>query len=308
MEGYPECPICLDIYGIDQSHIRAPKVLNCGDTLCKECLEKIIKKSTEEFFECPICKDKLKKKDIDEFITNKEIIRLVNGIFNIPKDEVENENENEIQNNKPIPYRIISLGSVGVGKTSTIRRLITDKFNETSRVTIGLDVSEEYYVKYKNIKYKLIFYDTCGQEEATSQIPQNYLRSSDGVLFIFDLSDKQSFKDLETKWYELYKGVKENIVGIIIGNKCDLKHQVSNDKAKKFAKKHGLQYFEISAKLDINVKKSIAALLNEIIESTKHYDRLSLVKAERRFSLDASKLKKESFCSRFCKKLNPKNW
>ena len=308
MEGYPECPICLDIYGIDQSHIRAPKVLNCGDTLCKECLEKIIKKSAEEFFECPICKDKLKKKDIDEFITNKEIIRLVNGIFNIPKDEVENENENEIENNKPIPYRIISLGSAGVGKTSTIRRLITDKFNETSRVTIGLDVSEEYYVKYKNIKYKLIFYDTCGQEEATSQIPQNYLRSSDGVLFIFDLSDKQSFKDLETKWYELYKGVKENIVGVLIGNKCDLKHQVSNDKAKKFAKKHGLQYFEISAKLDINVKKSIAVLLNEIIESTKHYDRLSLVKAERRFSLDASKLKKESFCSRFCKKLNPKNW
>ena len=306
MEGYPECPICLDIYGIDQSHIRAPKVLNCGDTLCKECLGKIMKKSTEEFFECPVCKDKLKKQDIDEFITNKEIIRLVNGIFNIPKEEA--ENENEIENNKPITYRIISLGSAGVGKTSIIRRLITDKFNETSRVTIGLDVSEEYYVKYKNIKYKLIFYDTCGQEEEASQIPKNYLRNSEGVLFIFDLSDKQSFKDLKTKWYELYKGVKENIMGVLIGNKCDIKRQVSYDKAKKFAKSHGLEYFEISAKLDINVKKSIAVLLNEIIESTKHYDRLSLVKTETRFSLDARKLKKESFCSRFCKKLNPKNW
>jgi small GTP-binding protein len=265
-----------------------------------------MKKSTEEFFDCPVCKEKLKKKDIDEFITNKEIIRLVNGIFNIPKEEEEDENENE--NNKPISYRIISLGSVGVGKTSIIRRLITDKFNETSRVTIGLDVSEEYYVKYNNIKYKLIFYDTCGQEEETSQIPQNYLRNSDGVLFIFDLSDKNSFKDLKEKWYELYKGVKENIVGVLIGNKCDIDRQVSNDKAKKFAKKYGLKYLEISAKLDINVKKSIAVLLNEIIESTKHYDRLSLVKTERRFSLDARKLKKESFCSRFCKKLNPKNW
>ena len=304
MEEYPECPICLDIYGIEKNHIRAPKVLDCGDTLCKECLAKIINKSTEELFDCPICKDKLKKKDIDEFITNKEIIRLVNGTFNIPKEEA----ENELENNKPIPYRIISLGSAGVGKTSIIRRLITDKFIENSRVTIGIDISEEYYVKYKDIKYKLYFYDTCGQEEITSQLPQNYLRNSDGVLFVFDISDKKSFKDLKEKWIELYKDAKENIVGVLIGNKCDSKRQVNYDKAKNFAKDHGLVYLEISAKLDINVKKAIAVLLNEIIESTKHYDRLSLVKTESRFSLDPSKLRKESFCSRFCKKLNPKNW
>lgn len=304
MEGYPECPICLDIYGIDQKHIRAPKVLNCGDTLCKECLEKIINKSEGEFFDCPVCKDQFKKKDIDEFITNKEIIRLVNGTFNIPKEEA----EDEIDNNHPIPYRIISLGSAGVGKTSIIRRILTDKFNESFRVTIGLDVSGEYYVKYNNIKYKLTFYDTCGQEELSSQLPQNYIRNSDGALFIFDISDKKSFTDLKKIWFELYKGIKGNVVGVLIGNKCDMERQVSFDKAKKFAKKHGLEYFEISAKLDINVKKAIAVLLSEIIESQKHYDRLSLAKTERRFSLDPAKLKKESFCSRFCKKLNPKNW
>jgi small GTP-binding protein len=304
MEGYPECPICLDIYGIDQSHIRAPKVLNCGDTLCKECLGKIMKKSIEEFFECPECKDKLKKQDIDEFITNKEIIRLVNGIFNIPKEEA----ENEIENNKPISYKIISLGSAGVGKTSIFGRLITDKFIEKYTITIGIDISKAYYVKYKNIKYKLLFCDTCGQERMASQIPKNYLRNSDGVLFIFDISNIGTFNDLKN-WYDFYKAEKENnIVGVLIGNKCDIERQVSYDEAKKFADEHGLEYFEISAKLDINVKKSIAVLLNEIIESTKHYDRLSLVKTKTRFSLDARKLKKESFFSRVCKKLNPKNW
>ena len=127
-------------------------------------------------------------------------------------------------------------------------------------------------------------------------------------MFVFDISDKKSFKDLKEKWIELYKDAKENIVGVLIGNKCDSKRQVNYDKAKNFAKDHGLEYLEISAKLDINVKKAIAVLLNEIIESTKHYDRLSLVKTESRFSLDPSKLRKESFCSRFCKKLNPKNW
>jgi len=302
MSGYPECPLCLDIYGNDQSHIRAPKVLNCGDTFCKECLEKIINKSTGENFDCPICKENLKKKEIDEFITNKEIIRLVNDIFNIPKEEA----ENEIDNNKPITYRIISLGSVGVGKTSIFGRLVTDKFIEKHPATIGVEISKEYYVKYKNIKYSLLFFDTCGQEKMKSQLPKNYLRNSDGVMFIYDISNIETFDDLEN-WYKLYKDEKENIVGVLIGNKCDIDRQVSYDKAKKFADEHGLEYFEISAKLDKNVKKAIAVLLNEIIESKKNYDRLSIVD-KGKFSLDRNKLKKESFCSRFCKKLNPNNW
>ena len=305
MEGYPECPICLDIYGIDQSHIRAPKVLNCGDTLCKECLEKIIKKSAEEFFECPICKDKLKKKDIDEFITNKEIIRLVNGIFNIPKEEA--ENENEIENNKPISYKIISLGSAGVGKTTIFGRLITDKFIEQYEITLAIQISKAYYVKYKNIKYSLMFYDTCGQEQMASKLPKNYLRNSDGVMFIYDISNMGTFNDLKS-WYDLYKAEKENIVGVLIGNKCDIERQVSYEEAKNFADEHGLKYFEISAKLDKNVKKAIAVLLNEIIESKKNYDTLTCVDKGTKFSLDPKKLRKESFCSRICKKFNPKNW
>jgi len=305
MEGYPECPICLDIYGIDQSHIRAPKVLNCGDTLCKECLKNIINKNKEDFFECPVCKEKLKIKDIDEFITNKEIIRLVNGIFNIPKEEA--ENENEIENNKPISYQIISLGSAGVGKTTIFGRLITDKFIEKYTITLGIEIFQAYYVKYKNIKYKLIFYDTCGQENLASQLPKNYLRNSDGVLFIYDVSNTATFNDLKN-WYELYKTEKENIVGVLIGNKCDIERQVSYDEAKKFADEHRLEYFEISAKLDKNVKKAIAVLLSEIIESKKNYDVLSYVNRRKSFTLDPRKLKKESFCSRFCKKLNPKNW
>ena len=37
-EEYPECPICLDIFGNKSSHIKAPKVLKCGDSICKACL------------------------------------------------------------------------------------------------------------------------------------------------------------------------------------------------------------------------------------------------------------------------------
>ena len=104
-EELPECPICLDIFGISQSHIRAPKILKCGDTFCKECLEKIIKISNEDFFFCPMCKEKIKKEEnINEYTTNKDIIKVINACFNIPtKSSKKNEGE------KGIKYNIILL-------------------------------------------------------------------------------------------------------------------------------------------------------------------------------------------------------
>ena len=91
-EDYPECPICLDIYGNNLEHIKAPKVLQCGDTFCKECLEDLIKRENEEIFNCPMCKVRImRNQNIDNYITNKQIIKLVNSYFNLPNIEVENQ-------------------------------------------------------------------------------------------------------------------------------------------------------------------------------------------------------------------------
>ena len=55
---------------------------------------------------------------------------------------------------------------------------------------------------------------------------------------------------------------------VIFGNKCDLfeNYEVENEDAKKFAKDHNLQYFETSAKQNVNVQEgfnSIAKLAYE---------------------------------------------
>jgi hypothetical protein len=55
MEDYPKCPICTDIFGNKQSHIKCPKIFKCGDSICKECLEQIIQKTEGVFFFCPVC-------------------------------------------------------------------------------------------------------------------------------------------------------------------------------------------------------------------------------------------------------------
>ena len=151
MEEYPECSICLDIFGNNMSHIKAPKILKCGDTFCKECLEKIIKISNEDFFFCPMCKEKIKKEEsINEYTTNKDLIKVINACFNIPtKSSKKNEGE------KAIKYNIILLGNSTVGKTSIFQRLSKDIFSDKIQATIGSDINL-YYLKYKNQKYNLI--------------------------------------------------------------------------------------------------------------------------------------------------------
>ena len=260
MEEYPECPICLDIFGNKQNHIRAPKILKCGDSICKECLEDILKNTEEEFFLCPKCKENIKKeKNIDDYVTNKLIIKLVKDCFNPLSEGYENE-----EGDKSIKYNIILLGDTDVGKTSIFTRLSRDMFSERHSTTIGCDTTI-YYIKYKNQKYELNIRDTSGQERYKS-ITKNFLRNLDGVLFIYDITKKETFNNLKS-WYELYKDENEKVIGVLIGNKSDCNHEVNQEEAKKFANEYGLvKYFETSAKLDKNIKKAVAYLLEEIIK------------------------------------------
>ena len=260
MADYPECPKCEDIYGNKKGHIKEPKILNCGDSVCKECLEALIKENNEEFFYCPKCGDKVKNKhDIEEYVTNKELIRMVVECFINQNNNLENK---EIDT--AIEYKIISLGQSGVGKTSIFKRLSKDNFIEEHLKTNKFEKGT-YYIKYKNKKYKLILHDTMGQEEYKS-LTKNYLRNPDGVLFIFDISNRESFNDLES-WYNIYKEENEKVVGLLIGNKCDLERKVDEEEAEKFANDHGLNYLETSAKLDKKVRKAIACLLELIINA-----------------------------------------
>ena len=263
MADYPECPKCSDIYGNNRVHIKAPKILDCGDSICKECLEELIKDTNKEFFFCPKCNEEVKNKNsIDEYITNNEIIRMVKDCFNIQKKELEEEEEEE----KPITYNLIALGQSGVGKTCLFGRLSKDNFSEKISSTVGCDMTI-YFIKYKNKKYELVFHDTSGQEKYKA-LTKNFMRNKDGVLFVYDISSRGSFEDLNS-WYNLYKEENEQIVGLILGNKCDKDkdREVNKEEAEKFAEDHNLKYLETSAKLDKKVKKAIACLLEEMIKA-----------------------------------------
>ena len=46
------------------------------------------------------------------------------------------------------------------------------------------------------------------------------MRGKDGVLFIYDISNQETFDGIES-WYNLYKEENKAVVGLLIDNKCD---------------------------------------------------------------------------------------
>jgi GTPase SAR1 family protein len=75
---------------------------------------------------------------------------------------------------------------------------------------------------------------------------------------VFDLTNPKSFEDLNL-WYEdIYKHIPEELVGFLIGNKCDIpeKRKISFEAAQSLAQKFKLDYMETSAMTGDNINEA----------------------------------------------------
>lgn len=70
---------------------------------------------------------------------------------------------NESSSSDRIVLKIIVLGASNVGKTSMMKRYVTDKFTGTRRATIGADFMTKR-VKIEDADIILQIWDTAGQE------------------------------------------------------------------------------------------------------------------------------------------------
>ena len=84
---------------------------------------------------------------------------------------------------------------------------------------------------------------------------------------VYDITDRQSFQDIENWLGEVRQHASPNIVKILVGNKCDLKdqRQVSYQEGKEFAESLGMQFLETSAKDKINIDEAFLTLTKAIL-------------------------------------------
>ena len=124
-------------------------------------------------------------------------------------------------------------------------------------------------------KVKLQIWDTAGQERFKN-ITASYYRGGNGVLVVYDITDRDSFDNLNSWLIEIEKNTNKNVYKLLIGNKCDLedKRKVTYQEGKDFATSNGMQFIETSAKADTKVKDAFEMLTQEIIKSSITKDKV----------------------------------
>ena len=169
--------------------------------------------------------------------------------------------------NNEIYIKAINLGLLGdtkVGKTSICNSFMKKDFSEDIPETIGNEKLKTKFTLSNGNEIKLIIHDTSGQERfrKISLSPTNYLR---GLILVFDVTNKSSFKNLEL-WLEDIKTIITCDLIILLGNKVDKpkeQWEVTTDEAKAFAEKYKLIYFETSAKTKQGINEAFSYVANE---------------------------------------------
>jgi Ras-related protein Rab-1A len=151
-------------------------------------------------------------------------------------------------------FKILLIGNSAVGKSSLLMRFADNVFHETFLPTIGVDFKIRTIEQAGSI-VKLQMWDTAGQEKFKT-ITSAYFKGAQGIILVFDLTDQQSFLNVQNWLAESERYSGPNVVRILVGNKCDLveQRQVSRKQAETYAAAEGMRYYESSAKDNSNVE------------------------------------------------------
>ena len=163
-------------------------------------------------------------------------------------------------------YKIILIGDCSVGKTNFLTQYVNGKFTEEYNSTVGIEFKDKIIYINNKRKIRLQIWDSSGQERFKS-LTKNYFRGCYAALFIFDVTNKDSFNNIKN-WLELYNDISnKSSEKILIGNKIDLENiAVQTEVAKEFAKNNHLKYFEISVK----EKQNINSIFEHIVHSLEN--------------------------------------
>ena len=167
-------------------------------------------------------------------------------------------------------FKYIIIGDSFVGKSKILLKYTNNEYNENFVITIGA----EFGAKTINIdgqEIRIQIWDTAGMENFKS-ITRSYYKNSICALIVYDISNKDSFKNV-LNWIEDCKVFSpKNILLVLIGNKCDLeeKRQVSIEEGKKVAEENDMIFFETSAKDNINIDEVFLKSSQKILENIKN--------------------------------------
>jgi len=119
-------------------------------------------------------------------------------------------------------------------------------------------------------RIKLQIWDTAGQERYRA-VTRSYYRGAVGALILYDVTSRDSYKNLPTWLRDAREQAWKDISIIAVGNKRDLKdqRQVSFLDASRFAQEQDILFREVSALTGENVQEVFHTLAQRILNKVE---------------------------------------
>lgn len=122
--------------------------------------------------------------------------------------------------------KIVLLGHFGVGKTSIIRKFVTNEFTSDYKVTIGVHILKKEVSISSNEKVSLLIWDLEGTDNI-DLINKAYLLGTHAFIYVYDVTRPVTFNNLTENVSKL-KQLYPTTITKVVGNKVDLLEEKLN--------------------------------------------------------------------------------
>lgn len=161
--------------------------------------------------------------------------------------------------------KVCMLGGFAVGKTSLVRRYVTNVFSEHYQTTIGVTV-EKKTVTVDHRDVMLMLWDLYGEDEF-QRVRESYLRGSSGYVLVMDGTRKATLDTARLLQQTVVRTVGPLPFAAII-NKSDLQSEWEIDQpAIEQLREQGWTVFLGSAKLGQGVDELFGCLTTMLLSS-----------------------------------------
>jgi Ras-related protein Rab-2A len=167
-------------------------------------------------------------------------------------------------NNFNYLFKYIIIGDPSVGKSNILMKYTQNKFTQDYQATIGVEFGAKNLELQDSI-FRIQIWDTAGQENFRS-ITRAYYKNSVCALIVYDITNRQSFDNVQN-WLEDVKNQSpETVTSILIGNKSDLDYdrKVTYEEGNNLALKNGILFFETSARTGEGLDNIFKSSVEEI--------------------------------------------
>lgn len=160
--------------------------------------------------------------------------------------------------------KVILLGSSGVGKTSLIQVKVNGSMGDQIATIQPQEI--HYSQQISGCEVKVSVWDTPGQYTFRNMV-KNFLREAVGIIFTYDVSNRETFDELEDWFHFVSETIKPSFY-ILVANKCDLDRQVDTKDEIEWINQHGIKkIIQTSAK----TKEGVDLLFDTIAENVYEF-------------------------------------